>query len=178
MLIKNSETHYGQVARVLHWTSVVLLVTAFIYGDQSAGLEDGAEKSSAIAQHISYGLLLLAIMLSRFAWRQHNHNPVESYRIARWQKFTALGVHWFIYSAVVVQCLLGMIQSDLLDVRLGLFEVLWIPPLLADNPEAGERLGDVHAALSNLILVALTVHITAAIYHQIFGVLEPEDPMP
>ncbi len=47
--------------------------------------------------------------------------------------------------------------------------------LTTENIELSQRLNDVHLAVSNLIYWVLGLHITAAIYHQIFGVLEPEE---
>ena len=174
MLIRNSETHYGQVARTLHWTSVTLLVLAVYTSTVLGDLEDGPERLAVIAEHVSYGLALLILMLARFYWRQVNHNPLLSYSIHNIQKRAAISVHWFVYAAVICQSAIGINQLVAGGGGLTFFGWDIIHSFGPPNSALAERLNDVHHALANTIYIALSIHICAALYHQVFGVLDDD----
>ena len=116
-------------------------------------------------------------MLARFFWRQSNPNPIESYSIHALQKRAAISVHWLIYAVVIFQCVIGVAQLIAAEKGISLFGFQLIDPLATRNEEISQRLNDVHLAVSNLIYWVLALHITAAIYHQIFGVLDTEDQL-
>ena len=73
---KNSSMQYGIGARVLHWTSVALLVTLIVTASDFEDLEASAEKVELIRQHASWGLLFLLVMCMRVYWRVSNENAV------------------------------------------------------------------------------------------------------
>lgn len=175
MLIRNSETRFGQLARLLHWSSVALLVLAVYTSTLFSELEEGADRSNLLVEHVSYGLFLLLVMLGRFYWRQTNHNPLLSYSIHAAQKRAAISVHWFIYAAVVVQCVLGICQIVVAGEALTVFDWQISGPLMEADSPLTERLNDVHKAIADAIYIVLGIHIIAAIYHQVFGVLEELD---
>jgi len=175
LLVRNSTYHYGQIARLLHWTSVGLLVAAVYSSSLIGSLDEGAARNALIAEHVSYGLTLLCVMCARFLWRQSNPNPIHSYSIYAAQKRIAISVHWFIYAVIIFQSCIGVAQVVTTGQGVSLFGVQLSASLAAQDIELSERLNDIHLALANLIYWVLGLHITAAIYHQIFGVLDPED---
>lgn len=174
MLIKNSVSHYGQLGRILHWTSVSLLFATVYTSNLFGALDDGSERNGFVADHISYGFALMAVMTARFYWRQTNFNPVLSYSIHAVQKRAAVSVHWFIYAVVIFQSGVGIAQLLSMGRGIAVFGVNLTGMIIPTNNVLAERLNDVHLAISNVIYVVLAVHITAAIYHQVFGVLDPE----
>ena len=135
-------------------------------------LEEGLQRLSIVAEHASYGLALLVVMLGRFYWRQVNRNPLLSYSIHPLQKRAAVSVHWFVYAAVIFQCVIGINQLAAAGAGLNFFGWQLIGSLGTANEQHLERLNDVHQAIANAIYVALSIHILAALYHQVFGVLE------
>lgn len=175
MQLKNSTTHFGHIGRVLHWTSVALLLFSALFGSELGALPPGADSAEAIARHSSVGLLLFATMLMRFSWRLCNLNPVHSYTISAFQRRAAIAMHWFLYSAVVLQCAIGVAQllTQGAPIAVGSFELLNITRFA--DAEMAERWNDVHADIANLIYLAVFMHACAAIYHQVFGVVDKLD---
>lgn len=172
MPLKNTPKHYGHIARGLHWTSVTLVLLSVLFGTEIAALAEDEESSAALAKHSSFGLALLAVMLSRFAWRMKNHNPILSYTIAPWQKRSAMSLHWFLYALVVSQCLLGVAQLLADGSPISFFDWQLFHGSALAAPDVRERLNDVHARFAELIYITVAIHVTAATYHQIFGVVE------
>ena len=175
MRLRNTEYAYGQIARLLHWCSVAALLAAVVWGTEAAAHSDD---KAVLGQHVAVGLLLLALMLARFAWRISNLNPLLSYRLAAWHKRGAVSVHWLIYAAVVTQCLIGIAQVLVAEQPVMLFEQVPLPLLESASMEVRERLNDVHRAISELIYIVIALHVAGAIYHQLFGVVdEPAEPL-
>lgn len=176
MPLRNSATHYGQVARALHWTSVALMLMSIMLGAELQAMTPADDKTLTIARHASYGLLLMAVLVLRYAWRLANLNPVLSYTLPAWQRRSAISLHWFLYAAVFSQCGIGLAQLVTGSIDIAVFDVTLVR---IDGPVDGElaaRLNDVHAALANLIYCAIAVHVSAALYHQVFGVRDPVRP--
>ena len=168
---KNTNTHYGLIAKVLHWVSVFLLLSLIVVASEFEDLDDSPEKLALIMNHVSIGLIFLIVMLSRFYWRQANPNPIYSYSIRNWQKLAALSLHRLIYIIMFLQCLLGILVSLSGNSTIHIFELIRFPPLIS-NENLNTLTADFHALISILIYPIFAIHISAAIYHQIFGVQE------
>lgn len=174
MQFRNSEFAYGQVARILHWSSVALLLGTVVLGTRLTDASDDSETLQVLSQHVSLGLLLLGAMVARFVWRLQNPNPVLSYALHDIHKRCAIAVHWFIYAVVILQCCLGFAQLLADGEHVVLFEVVGVRfPALGDA-ELRERLNDVHETIANVIYVVIALHVAGAIYHQLFGVVDVE----
>jgi cytochrome b561 len=169
---KNTPTHYGLIAKILHWSSVFLLLSVIIIASSFEELENtDPSKQHLINQHVSIGLIFLLFMLTRFVWRQANPNPILSYQLKRWQKHTAISLHRFIYFIILIQCACGMLISLSGEELITLFETLAIKPVI-NTPWLFDLSKDVHQSIADLIYFVLAIHISAAIYHQIFGVTD------
>ena len=81
MNIKNTLTQYGLIARILHWLSVVLLLSLVVMASQFEEMLVSPEKLELTTLHSSVGLVFFLVILTRLTWRNINHNPIKSYRI-------------------------------------------------------------------------------------------------
>jgi cytochrome b561 len=172
---KNSNTQYGLIARILHWTSVALLLSIIVIASQFTDTPSSPEKLALISQHASLGLILLVAMMTRLTWRNLNPNPVHSYDIKTWQKLLAISLHRSIYIIIMAQCLLGILLWLTSGKPFHFFEVLAWPALLDKPAPIHQTMTGFHFFISVMIYPLFAVHITAAIYHQIFGVRESNE---
>ncbi|EUJ11495.1 cytochrome B561 [Methylophilaceae bacterium 11] len=170
--LKNSNTQYGLIARSLHWTSVAMLLTIVVLASQLAGKVSGPEKVELTTLHSSMGIIFLVLMIARLTWRNLNPNPIHSYSIKTWQKLLAISLHRSIYIIIITQCFLGILVLFSTDQTTYFFDLFEFPPLLEKaNPIHTIVLG-MHYAISVMIYPLFAIHITAAIYHQVFGLVE------
>ncbi len=169
---KNSATQYGLIARILHWTSVALLLTLIVVASQFPDLTSGPEKLALMSSHSSIGILLLILMIARLTWRNLNPNPVRSYSIQPWQKLVAISLHRSIYVIIIAQCFLGILMLLTSGGSFHFFDLLELPPLLYQASPLYEKILGLHYLISVMIYPLFAVHISAAIYHQIFGLVE------
>jgi len=170
--LKNSPTQYGLIARVLHWSSVAMLLTIIVVASQLTEQTSVPEKLVLISQHASLGMLLLILMLTRLRWRHLNLNPIHSYSIQPWQKLLAISLHRSIYIIIITQCLLGLLMLLTSGVTFHFFDVFELPALLEKSHPIHQTILGLHYLMSVMIYPLFAVHISAAIYHQIFGLIE------
>jgi cytochrome b561 len=170
--IRNTTTQYGFGGRILHWSSVALLLVLIFTSLEFEDLEAGSERVELIRKHASYGLIFLFIMLSRLTWRCKNINPVRSYSIKSWQKFSAFFLHRLIYAVIITQCVAGLLSLSFAGSGIPFFDLFELPALLDKHDEFYSLSASIHFVLSIVIYPLFAIHISAAIYHQIFGVLD------
>ncbi len=168
MQLTNTPSHYGWIARIAHWTSVVLV--GWLYLDVS-GLDVPPKvhsRDAVVAAHAAAGLGLLALMCLRLAWRLGNPNPVHRFRLSPWRRALALGVHRSLYVVVIGQSLVGLAALAASGAAVPLLGRIGT----ADGALAGAARAW-HEGLASALLLLVLVHASAAIAHQIAGVTEP-----
>ena len=170
--IRNTTTQYGFGSRILHWSSVAFLLILIFTALEFEDLEASTERLELIRKHASYGLIFLFIMLSRLTWRCKNINPVRSYSIKTWQKFSAFFLHRLIYAIIITQCVTGVLNLLFVGSGISFFGFFELPALFDKHDEFYSLSTSIHFALSIVIYPLIAIHISAAIYHQIFGVLD------
>jgi cytochrome b561 len=169
---KNSVSQYGLGGRLLHWSSVALLVTLILTAAEFEDLDASPDKLRLIHQHASYGFIFLFLMSLRLFWRCTNYNPVYSYNIQSWQKFGAHFLHWGIYVIVIAQSLTGLLNLIFAGSEIPFFELIAIPALTEKHDELHSFFSSIHYVISIVIYPLFAIHISSAIYHQLFGVLD------
>lgn len=174
--LKNTHTQYGLIARILHWTSVAMLLTIIVIASEFADKTDGPEKLELISRHSSLGLMLLVLMMARLAWRNLNPNPIHSYSIKTWQKLLAVSLHRSIYVIIIAQCFLGILLLLTSGEAFHFFDIFELPALLEQVSPLHESVLGFHYLISVMIYPLFAIHISAAIYHQIFGLIEENQP--
>lgn len=171
---RNTRTRYGLAGQILHWTSVTLLVILIVTAGKFEGIQESPDKTGLIMQHASWGLLFLLVMLLRVYWRITNLNPVRSYHIPDWQKFAAIFLHRMIYVVVITQSLVGLCNLLFAGRGISFFGLIEVPPLINKDELFYEISKGIHYVLSVVIYPLFAIHISAAIYHQLFAVANYE----
>lgn len=172
MPLKNSHTQYGLIARILHWISVAMLLTIIVAASQFTDKAAGPEKLELTSLHSSVGIMLLMLMIARLTWRKMNPNPIHSYSIKTWQKLLAISLHRSIYTIIITQCFLGILIWLTSGETFHFFNLFELHPRLNKAYLTHETVLAFHYFISLMIYPLFAVHITAAIYHQVFGLVE------
>lgn len=79
-MLKNSSTHYGLVAKSLHWAVFLLVVYQFVSANLMtrlgrSGTVLGLNQDQYFNWHKSIGLVVLAVAAARIAWRRMTPLP-------------------------------------------------------------------------------------------------------
>jgi cytochrome b561/polyisoprenoid-binding protein YceI len=167
----NSATHYGSVARTLHWITALLILTAIPLGWFANQLpyatgDELAAKAQLFSLHKTLGVAAFTVALIRILWAlgQTRPEPVHPDRI--WETRLAEMVHWTLYLSLLIVPLSGWIGHAATD---GFAPILW--PLGQDLPlvPTSEQVAGVahamHWLFTKILVASLLLHIAGALKH-------------
>lgn len=165
MEFRNDAPRYDAVARALHW-SVAALVLLQIAG--GLVLEElprrTALRSFAFDAHESVGVLVIALLALRIAWRATHAAPVD--RLAGWQAVAARAAHVALYVLMVAVPLASYAMVDAKGYDVAVFGFAG-PDLLATDEALAKRLAALHERLAWALVALVAVHVAAAAWHRI-----------
>jgi cytochrome b561 len=172
LTLRNTQTHYGLIARVLHWTTVALVFLAIMMAVQSSALDVGPKKVAALTKHAVLGLAILSVMLARLYWRTVNINPVDSYTLPRPYKVLAMSLHRGMYCLILALAVTGILHVVFLGDSLPVAGRIGFGSLASENAPVAELWHDIHVRFTYALYGAIALHVLGAIVHGIFGVRE------
>jgi cytochrome b561 len=164
-MFTNSESHYGLVSIVLHWSMALCFIAMYALGWWMVELDyydPWYHRAPDI--HRSVGILLAGLMLLRFLWNRLQPRPADLTdhpllnRIARW-------VHNLFYLLVMLMLVTGYLISTAKGAGIDVFDWFSVPALLPASDERGDQAGDFHQILAHLFMALAAIHATAALKH-------------
>jgi cytochrome b561 len=158
------QLQYGTTAKYFHWTIVALLLVQFPIGWLMSGIHRGMTPGSAMTFHVSIGIVILMLIVMRFAWRLTHPVPPENSPPA-WQRIISEGVHWLLYALVLATTLSGWLYASMRGWSITFFFILRLPMLTAPDSTIALAIGGLHATAEWILLVFIGLHVTAALAH-------------
>jgi cytochrome b561 len=155
---------YGTTAKVFHWLVVALLLAQYLIGWLMPDIHRGMKPGVAMTFHVSIGLVILATIVLRLAWRLTHPVAPES-SLARWQRLISEAVHWLLYVLVLATAFSGWLFASFRGWSMSLFYLVPMPMLASDNAAAGKAIDGLHQALEWTLLVVIGLHAVAAMAH-------------
>jgi cytochrome b561 len=164
MALRNDSRRYGSIGMLLHWLAALCVVCAWTLGltvDDFPKSWEGA----VVFTHISFGLVVLALLLVRLGWRMTSPPPPPlATPFDPWVGVAALSVHVLIYALLLMVPLAGILLQFTRGQPLPLFGLFEIAsPLARDRTLAGS-VKNVHELLAHALLI-LALHALAALVH-------------
>lgn len=160
---------YSPVARMLHWSVAgLVLVTApigFIMKDRGDRDVWDATTNTLYSTHKLIGLVVLALMVARLAYRLSHGAPPPEPTLTPVEKGVSEGVHWAIYAMLFVVPIggyLGISYYPALDI----FGVK-LPGLVMPNEDTAKVVLKLHGVGAIALLGLVAVHIGAALMHAV-----------
>jgi cytochrome b561 len=182
----NSEARaYTPTARLLHWSMAALVVlqigAGLIMISEGPGfLATLTDTLGLYSVHKVLGLVLLALVLVRIAYRVANGAPSDEPTLAPWQRESSQFVHAWIYLLLIVIPVLGWIGISLYP-ALVVFDAFAIPGLLPPDQAKSHAVFAAHAIAAFGLVALVAAHVGAALYHHFIrrdGVLRRMLPGP
>lgn len=166
--IENTEDRYGAVAILLHWLMAFLVIGLLALGLYMVTLPDvgfDTKKITLIFYHKELGLLVLVLLALRLGWRLTNVLPQLVAHLPDWQKIAARFVHLSFYALMFVLPMTGWLMSSAAGIPVSFFGLFTLPDFLPRDEHLFQRLIDVHKWLAYALVLAIFVHVGAALRH-------------
>ncbi len=158
-------TPYTAVAKGLHWLMAVLILGLLGLGMYMQDLPLSPQKLVLYSWHKWAGVTVFMLVWLRLAWRVTHRPPALPETMALWMRLAAHAGHVLLYVLMVAIPLSGWLMSSAKGFQTVWFGVLPIPDLLGRDKELGDLLQQVHQALNLLLMLTLTGHVAAALWH-------------
>ncbi len=165
MPLRNTTSAYGTVTKILHWTSVLLVLAGWAIGTLGDALPRDS-RAAALYAHILAGLLVLVVLALRLAWRQVDKPPApEPVPLGTWALRLARLIHDALYVLLLLVPISGILvqflRGDPLPIPgIGDIASPWLP-----NRATARTAKEIHEVLANLLVVTAAVHGAAALFH-------------
>lgn len=156
---------YDPVAKVFHWTIVVLLAVQFALAWTMPEIHRNTQPETLISLHLSFGILIILVMVLRLVWRLFHAVPLATDRVPSWQVAIARATHLLLYALLVVMPVLGWANANSRGWDVSPFGLAALPRIMAAHTPLGHTLGDVHTLLAYVTLGLLGLHVAGALYH-------------
>jgi len=163
---------YGALAKLFHWTTVVLMGVALPAGFLLKYITErdaNAYKYAAYAIHESAGLTILFVAILRLVWRRLSPPPAHAAHLPPLMRRASNAVHHALYAMLIIQPLMGFLATNAFGfplqgatAYLGLFD---LPKFMDAHETLGKIFGTIHTIGGYLTAFLLVAHIGAAIFH-------------
>jgi cytochrome b561 len=163
MTINNTRASYGSVSKFLHWLIFLLILGLLVMGYLMDDIADKAFRAVVMNIHKLIGLVVLLLVIVRIIWSFINVKPGLSSMTSRAEKWAEKSVHYLLYAVMLMMPISGWIMASakhppmLGRISLG----LPVPQTKALKDLAF----DFHYWIAVVIIVLVSVHVLAALYH-------------
>jgi len=164
MPLRNTAEHYGALAKLLHWSIVILIIVQYFLAESADELPDGIEKLQILSRHKSIGMLVLLLAVARILWKLANKGLPTPAGTGLLKKAAAAG-HGLLYLLILLQPISGWAMSSAANFPVTFFGWFQFPAIVATNHALHETLADVHEALFYVLATVAVLHMVAALYH-------------
>ena len=163
-MYKNTQDSYGLVAKLFHWGMAPLFLGMFVVAYTMMDMAPGDTKWMLYGLHKSSGVVLLFLILFRFAWRLAGDVPSLPHTTAAWQKKAAHANILLLYAVMLGMATTGVAMSLLGGHPIsvfGLFEMS--SPYL--NKDLAKVAHSAHGYISWVFIGSFSLHLLGALYH-------------
>ena len=155
---------YDATAKFLHWIIVGLLAVQYPIGWLMPDIHRGQTPGAAMTFHISFGILILALIVLRLIWRLAHPVPAEP-SLPPWQRIASQVSHWLLYLLVLATTVSGWLFASFRGWTVSFFYMMRLPMLASDNAAAGNAIDGLHQIAEWSLLVLIGLHVVAALAH-------------
>ncbi len=163
VLAGNDRTRYDSFAIGLHWATALLVVLQFGLAETWAFFAR-PERHLMIVGHMSFGMILSAVLIVRIAWRLlpgHRVAPATTGLL----ELAGKVIHYALYALLVTEAMLGYVLRWSGNEAMSFFGLQIAPPFAAFSKPAHELVGEAHNLVGWTIVVLVAAHAAAALFH-------------
>ena len=161
--VTTTARRYDPLTMFFHWATALLVVTQWLGAQVIDWFPRGPLRVDARSVHITFGVLLAALLVGRVAWRLTGGRrlPLADKGALN---VVAKGTHWGLYALLGAMVLAGLFltwtRGD------SIFNLFSIPTYDPADKALPDQVLEVHATIGLLILGLAGLHAGAALVHR------------
>jgi cytochrome b561 len=159
----DDRTVYDNFSVFLHWLTVLLVLSQFALAETWEWFARPTRHLMIVA-HMSFGIILSAVIVIRLAWRLLPGHQFPS-AVAGWTEKAAKAMHYLLYAMLAAEAVLGFVLRWAGDESMSFFGLLIPPPFAPFSKSAHHLVGELHELNGWAIIILAAGHAAAALYH-------------
>jgi cytochrome b561 len=159
----DDRTRYDGFAIALHWITAALVVLQFGLAE-TWGFAERPARHLMIVSHMSFGILLSAVILVRIVWRFIPGHQVAASQ-SGYVELASKAVHYLLYVLLVAEAVLGYTLRWSGNESMSFFGLLIPPPFEPFSKPVHHLVGDMHEWTGWAIVILATGHALAGLFH-------------
>lgn len=163
IMLHNTTTHYGFVAKFFHWGGALILIGLFAVAYIMMDMAPGDPKWAMYGYHKSFGLLALCWVTARYVWRDMQTQP-DSTAPTPLLNIASQAMHYLLYMLMFAMPISGYVMSVAGGHDVFFFGI-HVPSLIAKNPTLGRLAHEAHEYISFALMGCVALHVAAALWH-------------
>jgi len=161
---RNTHERYGWVSQWLHWLMALAIFALYGLGLWIDELTYNDPLYNTIPHiHESIGIIVLAALVFRFAWRIGDAEPRDD-DLKPWERKAAKVMHWGFYPLILAIMISGYLISTADGRAISVFGWFDVPATLTGKNQE-DLAGEVHEILADIVIIAAALHAAAALKH-------------
>jgi len=154
---------YSRYSKLFHWIIAIAVLVEYL---STLVMPEEARTPEALVNfHMSFGLVILALMFVRLVSRLFTAVPPPEASMPMWQERLSRITHYALYSLLIVMPVAGWLWASSMGWQVTLFGLVDIPQLVSAQAGLAEIFEGVHSFVGGLILTIVGLHVAAALYH-------------
>lgn len=164
----NTANSYGSVARVFHWLTALIILSAIGLGLLAKrGSFDGIDgQVLSYSLHKTLGIAALIVASLRILWALSQKHPAPVHPDRRAETFAAELAHWLLYVSMIIVPLAGWAEHAATE---GFAPILWpfgqSLPFIPKSGHLAETLAAVHSTFAWVLIATIAAHVAGALKH-------------
>ncbi len=160
-------SRYPAGLRAIHWATVALIIIIYGLTYTEDFFARGTPARAAVWWlHISFGLVLIAVVAARVGVRCTAPIPPPSAALSPWMHRASQAAHVALYVLLIVTPLVGIYLAFLRGNAVTLFGLFTIPsPIAVVDRAARAPVQTLHEWMANALVIIALIHGAAALWH-------------
>lgn len=167
-MIRNTDTSWGLVSILFHWTMAALFLGQFWLGWYMQGVRNLIEQYNLYQWHKSFGFTILGLAILRILWAVTSRRPKLPDDMPAGERSIARGSHVVLYLALVLVPMTGwaVVSTSPLPIATWFFGLFVVPSLpLGISRHAEQLWSSLHGFFAYATIFLVAVHVIAALRH-------------
>jgi cytochrome b561 len=154
--------NYDSMTIAMHWATAVLVLIQFALS-QLWDLFGRPIHHLLVAAHMSFGILLSAVIIVRLIWRLIPGHRIRALNVG-WARLGSV-THYILYALLASEAVLGFLLRWSGDEAMSFFGLQLAAPFAKWSRGAHHMVGEFHQWTGWTIVVIAAAHAAAALYH-------------
>lgn len=165
-MLRNSNTHYGALARSLHWGMALIIILSIAAVELHEFFPKGSDPRKALMFiHFQIGMIVFLLVWLRIYVMATDKAPPITPDPPLWQHLAAKSIHLAFYAAMIVLPIIGILTLQSGDKALSLLGIIPLPTFTGVDKELSKALNEVHETIGELVIFMIVAHVAAAVWH-------------